>query len=103
MHQKCKKMVVYSDRYFSYTYTVIHGYTLAHTQTYRCTAYGCVQHSNMILVSDIQSYGIGETWVAQQYDLPLDIWSSAEGHADTRHHEAKREITTMCGLLRLTQ
>jgi len=57
----------------------------------------------MILVLDIRSYGIGETWVAQQYDLPLDIWSSAEGHADTRHHEAKREITTMCGLLRLTQ
>ena len=54
-----------------------------------------VQHSNMILVLDIQSYGIGETWVAQQYDLPLDIWSSAKRHADTRHHKAKREITTV--------
>ena len=70
-------------------------YTLAHTQTYRCTAYGCVQHNNMILVLDVRSYGIGKTWVAQQYDLPLDIWSSAKGHADTRHHEAKREITTV--------
>jgi len=33
----------------------------------------------------------------------MDIWSSAKQHTDTRHHKAKREITTMCGLLRLTQ